>query len=154
MDFSILAQHLAEHHLTLTSAESLTSGTFQSQLAATPQASQVYPGGFITYATEAKTKLLGIPKTEIAKYGVVSPEIAEQMAQHARRLADTDFALAFTGAAGPDKLDGAEVGTVCIGLVGPKVQLAKTYHFSGDPKQIMAQTCQAGLNLLEQHLTQ
>ncbi|KRM97694.1 competence damage-inducible protein A [Loigolactobacillus rennini DSM 20253] len=152
MDFSQLAQLLAKRQLTLTSAESLTSGTFQSQLAATPQASAVYPGGFITYATTAKTKILGVPEHLIAQHGVVSPQVALKMAVRARKIVATDFALAFTGAAGPNDLDGTPVGTVCIGLAGQAIDTAKTYHFSGEPQEIMAQSCQAGLELLASYL--
>lgn len=150
MDIPTLAKYLAKRKLTLTSAESLTSGTFQSQLAATPQASQIYPGGFITYATTAKTKLLGVLAALIAKYGVVSPEVAKSMAQQARKIAGTDFALAFTGVAGPDKLEGVMVGTVCIGLANPETTLAKTYYFPGKPESVMTQSCQAGIDLLVQ----
>ncbi|MFC6169282.1 CinA family protein [Loigolactobacillus jiayinensis] len=152
MDFSTLAQRLTERHLTLTSAESLTSGTFQSQLAATPQASDVYPGGFITYATSAKTKILGVPAPLIEKFGVVSPEVATEMAARARKIAGTDYALAFTGVAGPAELDGAAVGTVCIGLVGPKIKFAATYHFAGEPEEVMQSSCQAGIALLAVYL--
>ena len=149
-DIPTLAKYLAKRKLTLTSAESLTSGTFQSQLAATPQASQIYPGGFIIYATTAKTKLLGVPAALIAKYGVVSPEVAKSMAQQARKIAGTDFALAFTGVAGPDKLEGVMVGTVCIGIANPETTLAKTYYFPGEPESVMTQSCQAGIDLLVQ----
>ncbi|MFD1318515.1 CinA family protein [Loigolactobacillus zhaoyuanensis] len=152
MDLTTLAQQLAARQLTLTSAESLTSGTFQSQLAATPQASAIYPGGFITYASSAKTKILGVSADLIDQFGVVSPEVATSMALQARKIAATDFALAFTGAAGPDALDGVAVGTVCVGLAGPKIQLAKTYHFNGDAETVMAQSCQAGVDLLAQYL--
>lgn len=152
MDFSQLTQLLAKRQLTLTSAESLTSGTFQSQLAATSQASAVYPGGFITYATTAKTKILGVPAELIAQHGVVSPQVAREMAVCARKIVATDLALAFTGVAGPDKLEGTPVGTVCIGLAGQTITTGNTYHFSGTPAEIMTQSCQAGLTLLARYL--
>ncbi|KRM59541.1 hypothetical protein C5L31_000320 [Secundilactobacillus malefermentans] len=152
MDIPTLAKYLAKWKLTLTSAESLTSGTFQTHLAATPEAHDIYPGGFITYATEAKTKILGVPETVIDKCGVVSEEVAKKMAQQARKLAGTHFALGFTGAGGPTPLNGEPVGTVCIGVADRNTSIAKTYHFKGDPESIMAQSRQAGVDLLVSYL--
>ncbi|HGK7242764.1 TPA: competence/damage-inducible protein A [Streptococcus agalactiae] len=101
---------------TITAAESLTAGLFQSQLAEFSGASQVFNGGFTTYSMEAKSQLLGIPKKKLQEYGVVSHFTAEAMAQQARQLLKADFGIGLTGVAGPDELEGYPAGTVFIGI--------------------------------------
>ncbi|HFU6741737.1 TPA: competence/damage-inducible protein A [Streptococcus agalactiae] len=105
---------------TITAAESLTAGLFQSQLAEFSGASQVFNGGFTTYSMEAKSQLLGIPKKKLQEYGVVSHFTAEAMAQQARQLLKADFGIGLTGVAGPDELEGYPAGTVFIGITTPE----------------------------------
>lgn len=105
---------------TITAAESLTAGLFQSQLAEFSGASQVFNGGFTTYSMEAKSQLLGIPKKKLQEYGVVSHFTAEAMAQQARQLLKADFGIGLTGVAGPDELEGYPAGTVFIGIATPE----------------------------------
>ncbi|HEN7272153.1 TPA: competence/damage-inducible protein A [Streptococcus agalactiae] len=105
---------------TITAAESLTAGLFQSQLAEFSGASQVFNGGFTTYSMEAKSQLFGIPKKKLQEYGVVSHFTAEAMAQQARQLLKADFGIGLTGVAGPDELEGYPAGTVFIGIATPE----------------------------------
>lgn len=105
---------------TITAAESLTAGLFQSQLAEFSGASKVFNGGFTTYSMEAKSQLLGIPKKKLQEYGVVSHFTAEAMAQQARQLLKADFGIGLTGVAGPDELEGYPAGTVFIGIATPE----------------------------------
>ncbi|HFU6944378.1 TPA: competence/damage-inducible protein A [Streptococcus agalactiae] len=105
---------------TITAAESLTAGLFQSQLAEFSGASQVFNGGFTTYSMEAKSQLLGIPKKKLQEYGVVSHFTAKAMAQQARQLLKADFGIGLTGVAGPDELEGYPAGTVFIGIATPE----------------------------------
>lgn len=105
---------------TITAAESLTAGLFQSQLAEFSGASQVFNGGFTTYSMEAKSQLLGIPKKKLQEYGVVSHFTAEAMAQQARQLLKADFGIGLTGVASPDELEGYPAGTVFIGIATPE----------------------------------
>lgn len=107
---------LVQHNLTITAAESLTGGLFQSTLCSVPGASQAFVGGFVTYATEEKTRLLGIPKETINQYSVVSGQVALAMAQQSREKAGADVGVGFTGVAGPDPLEGHPVGEVWIGI--------------------------------------
>lgn len=118
-DINLAAQVLRllrQHHLTISAAESLTGGLFQSTLCSVPGASQSFFGGFVTYATEEKTRLLGIPKETIDQYTVVSGQVALAMAQHSRVKTGSDVGIGFTGVAGPDSLDGHPVGEVWVGI--------------------------------------
>ncbi|HGA0020855.1 TPA: competence/damage-inducible protein A [Streptococcus agalactiae] len=121
---------------TITAAESLTAGLFQSQLAEFSGASQVFNGGFTTYSMEAKSQLLGIPKKKLQEYGVISHFTAEAMAQQARQLLKADFGIGLTGVAGPDELEGYPAGTVLLGLQPLKAFLLLKYRLEGRASQM------------------
>ena len=113
---NVVFQLLRDKGQTLTAAESLTAGLFQSSLADFPGASQVFKGGFVTYSIEEKAKMLQIPLEELRTQGVVSAFTAEKMAEQARLLTGSDMGIGLTGVAGPEELDGQPAGTVFIGL--------------------------------------
>ena len=71
-----LAQLLISHNITVSSVESFTVGNFASMLGSVPGISKVYKGSLVTYQSETKERLLSIDHDIIAKYGVVSKEIA------------------------------------------------------------------------------
>ena len=104
---------LEEKGLTLGSVESLTAGLFASTICSIPGASKVFKGSIVTYATSLKTELLGIDKNLIDRVGVVSKEVAREMATRGREKLNVDVCVSFTGNAGPTKEEGkAPVGRV------------------------------------------
>lgn len=107
---------LREHSKTITAAESLTGGLFQSSIADFSGASKIFNGGYVTYSLSEKSRMLDIPIVDLEKNGVVSQFTAEQMANQARKLTKSDYAVSLTGVAGPDSLEGHIPGTVFIGL--------------------------------------
>lgn len=112
----VVVELLRERQLKLTAAESLTGGMFQSTICSVPGASNVFNGGFVTYAASVKENLLDIPATLINQYGVVSSETAAAMSEGCRKKLNADIGIGFTGVAGPDSLEGQPAGTVWIGL--------------------------------------
>ena len=105
------------HHLTLGSVESITGGLFASSLTTIPGSSEVFKGAYVTYSSELKEKLLGVPSELIEKHGVVSQEVANEMAIRGRKKLGVDVAVAFTGNAGPTAEPGrAGVGVVCMAI--------------------------------------
>lgn len=107
---------LLHHKLTISAAESLTAGLFQSELAEIPGVSGTLIGGMITYTKQAKINQLGIDKTLLDEYGVVSSQCAASMAKNVREKFKTDIGVGLTGAAGPGPHDGEPAGTVWIGI--------------------------------------
>lgn len=101
---------------TITAAESLTAGLFQSQIADFPGSSSIFNGGFVTYSMEEKAKMLEIPLDQLQKFGVVSHYTAKEMANQSRLLTGTDIGVSLTGVAGPEALEGHPAGTVFIGI--------------------------------------
>lgn len=150
-----VVKHLTERGLTLTAAESLTAGMFQSTICSVPGASKVFAGGFVTYATEMKTKLLGIPQQLIQENSVVSGAVAGAMAQRSRQLTGANIGIGFTGVAGPDNLDGHPVGEVWFGIDDGQQLLTKQLHLSQrmGRQAIRRQSVQLGLLALDHLLT-
>ena len=142
---------LKQQKLKITGAESLTGGLFQSTICSVPGASEIFDGGFVTYAASAKVKLLGIPSTVIEHNGVVSSATAEAMAEYSRKKLGADFGLGFTGVAGPDSLEGNPAGTVWIGLArkGEK-PISKQLHLAGylGRQEIRLLSVQYGLQMV------
>ncbi len=145
---------LSERQLTISAAESLTAGMLMSELVSVPGASKVLLGGFVTYATAFKTKLLGVPAELIASAGVVSEATAMAMAKECRRQTGTDLALGLTGVAGPAELDGQAVGTVWIGLASSTGQVARLYQFDASltREQIRQAAVAAALQMVRELL--
>ena len=99
----------------LTTAESCTGGQIAAMLTGIPGASAVFQAGFVSYADQIKSSVLGVDQDVLAEHGAVSEPVARQMAQGAMVAAAADYAIAVTGIAGPD--GGTEekpVGTVWL----------------------------------------
>ena len=150
---AVVVAKLKDQQQTISAAESLTAGLFQSTLGDIAGVSAVFPGGFVTYANQTKESQLDIDPQIIAENGVVSEATAIAMAVQTQTKLHTDFAVSFTGVAGPDALEDQPVGPVWIGLVTPgKAVFAKRYHFSGDRNKIRQQAVLSGLALVNQSL--
>ena len=144
---------LIEKGLTITTAESCTGGLLAGRIVDTPGSSAVFPESFVTYSNEAKTARRGVSPATLATRGAVSAECAVQMAEGARARANTDFALATTGIAGPEGgSDEKPVGLVYIALAGKDGTVVREYHFSGDRDSVRSQTVDAALDILNEEI--
>ena len=85
-------------------------------LGSVPGISKVYKGSLVTYQSETKERLLSIDHDIIAKYGVVSKEIASLMCVNGKAILNSDICVSFTGNAGPDAMENKPVGEVYIGI--------------------------------------
>lgn len=112
----VVFQALREKGLTLACAESCTGGLIAKRLTDLKGASQVFAGGAVTYSPESKTSVLGVSPALIEEKGVVSAEVAAEMAKGAARVFGADLAVATTGLAGPDGDGTNPVGTVFAAL--------------------------------------
>lgn len=146
-----IVEQLKMNHQTITFAESLTCGLAAATLGDVPSASQVFQGSFVTYSAAFKEKI-GVPPHIIMRYGVVSEACAKAMAIAAKQASQSDYALSFTGVAGPDTLEGHPAGTVWIGLASPTGVEAREYHFSGTRSAIRQASVDAGFLWLKQSL--
>ncbi|HET7684617.1 MAG TPA: CinA family protein [Marmoricola sp.] len=134
---------LVDRGETVGCAESLTGGALADLLSSTPGASATFRGGVVSYATTVKRDVLGVTAAQ-----VVSADCAAQMATAVRHLVGADWAISTTGVAGPTPQDDRPVGTVYLGLVGPRGVQAHRLGLSGDRAAIRAATCAAALQEL------
>ncbi len=134
---------------TLAVAESCTGGTIAQIFTANSGASKYFNGGVVTYATQSKIDLLGVPAELIQEYTVTSLEVAEAMAQTVKEKFHSDYAIATTGNAGPDKGDGdVEVGTVFIAIATPERIFSKKYEFGNCRERTIGKAVNKSLELL------
>lgn len=113
----------------IASAESCTAGAFAAAIADVPGASDVLEMSFVTYSERAKAQLVGVDPETIAEFGVVSEEVALEMASGAANASDAEVGIGITGYAGPGGgTEKAPVGTICIGYcIKDRVQV-ETIH--------------------------
>src|SRR5699024_6555944 len=109
-------QLLANNEKTIAAAESLTGGAFTNQLIKVEGASVVCPGSMVTYDTRIKRDVLHVPSEVIEEEGVVSEACALEMAKQISARMNTTLGISFTGVAGPERLEGNEVGTTYISI--------------------------------------
>ena len=100
-------------------AESLTGGGLSSALTFVPGSSHTFVGGITAYRSEIKINQLHVGRSVIEKYGVVSIEVADAMAQGALKVFGSTWAISTTGVAGPGPSGGIAAGTVWIAILGP-----------------------------------
>lgn len=96
-----LSKLLLEKELIISTAESCTGGLLSSMLTDISGSSEYVKLNFVTYANEAKHKILGVSLETLKKYGAVSEECAREMAEGLFDKTGCDIALCTTGIAGP-----------------------------------------------------
>jgi len=98
-------------------AESCTGGLMAARLTERPGSSDYFAGGIVAYSNEAKHALAGVPEQLISRFGAVSTEVAEALAEGAASRFEADLGIGITGIAGPGGgTDQKPVGTVCISV--------------------------------------
>lgn len=149
----VVANLLIKNKQTLSLAESCTGGEMAKKLTKISGASQYFVGGFVTYATSSKTKVLGVSKEIIDKYTVVSAEVAEAMAINAKKIYAADYAISTTGIAGPTKGDANEdVGTVFIAIATPNGVHSEKFNFGKDRQRVITNAANKGFELLRKEI--
>lgn len=132
---------LTEKGMTLGSVESLTGGLFSSTVCGIPGASKTFKGGLVTYAASEKVALLGIDPKVIDEFGVVSKEVAKEMATKGQSKLNVDVCVSFTGNAGPTREPGdAPVGRVemCLVIKEKIISITKDFNL---PRNILREAC-------------
>ncbi len=139
-----LVLHLRERGVTLACAESCTGGLIAKRITDISGCSDVFLGGCVTYANEAKEKLLGVKRETLEQYGAVSEQTAREMARGVRLALGSDVGIATTGIAGPgggtpDK----PVGTVYIAVSTEKGEEVKLLNLSPKRQREFIRICAA-----------
>ncbi len=151
-----LVKECAERCIMIATAESCTGGLLSTTITEIPGASEVFDRGFITYSNIAKAELLGIDMALIEKYGAISREVAEKMAEGALKRSRAAIAVSITGIAGPaGGTNEKPVGLVYIGTaVKGKNTLCGVYNFAGARHEIRTQAVEKALDSLVSRLAE
>jgi nicotinamide-nucleotide amidase len=133
---------------TICTAESVTGGLIAAALTSVPGSSAVVRGGIVAYSAGIKSSLLGVPDELLGRVGTVHPDVAAAMARGATVLLGADIAVAVTGIAGPEPVEGKPVGTVYLALALGDNLRNLPLHLEGDRRQIRHDTVAHALRLL------
>ena len=143
-----MARVLTAAGQTLGLAESLTGGLAAARLVNVPGASAWFRGSVVSYASEVKFDVLGVPEGP-----VVSEAAARAMAEGARRVLGADVGLSITGVAGPGTQDGQPPGTVFVGLAREGHEtVAVPFTVPGDRARVRQYAAISALDLLRRSL--
>ena len=144
---------LRQKGLTLGLVESATGGLISHLITNITGSSDYYKGSVTAYSNEVKIKVVGVKEDTINKYGAVSYQVAEEMAQGGRRLLAADICLADTGIAGPSGATPEKpLGLFYIGLSHQAGTYSRKHNFQGNREQNKLDAAEAALGWLKEYL--
>ncbi|MEA3216234.1 MAG: nicotinamide-nucleotide amidase [Acidimicrobiia bacterium] len=143
IDADQLHELICDEGVTVAVAESLTGGAVTARLVAVPGSGEWLRGGVVAYDAEVKFSVLGVERG-----CVVTKSCAEQMALGVVRTLDAEVAVSTTGVAGPESLEGREVGTVLVAVADRGRCTVEEHHFDGSPHEVREQAVNAALEAL------
>ena len=143
---------LRERSESISCAESITGGALTSALVSISGASDVLLGSIVAYSKEMKINQLGLSAELIDERGLVSKEVALEMAKGARQKLGSSWAISSTGSAGPRALDGSSPGEIWIAIVGPDQQESVKLSVNGARQEVINGAVESALTLLERIL--
>lgn len=148
-----IGQLLRQKGLTLGTVESGTGGLISHLITNIPGSSDYFKGGVVSYANEIKMKVTGVEESTLQRYGAVSAQTAEEMAQGGRKLLNVDICVADTGIAGPGgATPGKPVGLFYLGLSHKGGTCSRRHQFSGTRREIKQSTARVALEWVKEYL--
>jgi PncC family amidohydrolase len=139
---------LRERGLSLSVAESCTGGLLSHYLTMLQGSSSFFKAGIICYSDEIKKKILGVSPEIIQTHGVVSEQMAREMAVRVHSLTKTDYSISTTGNLGPDVLEGKEKGLVYIAVCKEGRAISRELKLNGDRQTNNEEAVLSALRLL------
>ncbi|MFC1938226.1 CinA family protein [Chloroflexota bacterium] len=144
---------LRQKGLTLGLVESATGGLLSHMITNIPGSSDYYKGSVTAYSNEAKIEIVGVKAETIDKFGAVSPQVAEEMAQQGRKVLAADICLADTGIAGPaGAIKEKPLGLFYIGLSHQGGTYTRKHNFQGNREQNKHSAAMTALSWLKEYL--
>lgn len=145
----LVLQRCRRQGLTIVTAESCTGGLLSALLTEIPGASHVFERGYVVYSNESKTKLLGVSRRLLKRYGAVSKQTVTAMTEGALKYSRADMAVAITGIAGPDGGSAEKpVGLVYIAIAHDNDLTVEEHFFEGDRDVVRMSAVTRALELL------
>ncbi len=137
-----------ERGASLSAAESCTGGLISHYVTSMPGASVFFLAGIVAYSVEIKKNVLRISQETITENGVVSSEIACEMAEKVRTLTGSDYSVASTGNLGPSVLDNKDKGLIYIAASKPGRLVSRELRLEGDREENKEEAAVEALRLL------
>jgi nicotinamide-nucleotide amidase len=145
----IIGKLLLAEGKTVSVAESCTGGNVAHMITEIPGSSNYFKGSIVAYSNTIKSKYLNVSDEDLDKYGAVSKQVVTQMAEGAKEMFGTDYAVATSGIAGPGGgTKQKPVGTVWFAVSSPRTTLAMKYNFGENRERTIKRSSIAVLNLL------
>ena len=129
-----LIENLIKQKKTIAVAESCTGGLIASKIVSVPNASHCFNFATVCYTNQMKNKFLNVKQADLEKFGAVSRQIAKQMANNVRILANTNIGLSTTGLASPTLNTKQPTGLVYFGITTDKTSTTFKKIFNNTPK--------------------
>ena len=149
----VVGELLKAKGATISTAESCTGGRLAALLNEHSGSSAFYYGSIVAYDNSVKQRILSVSKASLEQYGAVSEQVVRQMAEGARRVCGTDYAIATSGIAGPTGgTQEKPVGTVWIAWATPTQTFAECYHLGVLREQITKRACTKALTKMIKYL--
>ena len=127
----VIGEILLKTKKTISVAESCSCGNVCKTITTVPGSSNYFIGGIIAYSNDVKVNELKIGKELIKKYGAVSKEVVEKMAEGARKKFKSDIGISTSGIAGPSGgTHDKPVGTVWIAYSDKKNTISKKLNLT------------------------
>ena len=142
----LIGHILTERGKTIATAESCTGGKLAALLNKHSGSSVFYKGSVVAYSNEVKENVLKVNRESLERYGAVSEQVVTQMACGAKKILNTDYAIATSGIAGPTggTLE-KPVGTVWIAWATPDNVYSECFHLGKLREQITDRACTKAL---------
>ncbi|MDR3253056.1 MAG: competence/damage-inducible protein A [Tannerella sp.] len=149
----VVGEKLRRCGLTLGTAESCTGGAIAALLTSVPGSSDYFRGSVVAYSNDVKKNVLHVAESDLQKYGAVSRQVVEQMAQGALTVTGCDYALATSGIAGPGGGSNEKpVGTVWIAVANRDTVISQEFYFTTLRDQNIQRAVSAALLMLLERL--
>lgn len=149
----VVFEALRDRGMTVSTAESCTGGLLAKRLTDLSGASQVFPGGAVTYSAESKASVLGVDEKLIKEHGAVSAQVAEAMAVNARRVFGSSIAISTTGLAGPGGDGVNPVGAVFIALASENEVFVNGFKSGFGRARVRTMAVNFALDMTRRYLT-
>lgn len=149
----IVSYYLQMRNATISVAESCTGGLVAERLTSVSGSSRFFIGGAVVYSNALKTQLADVPADLIEKFGAVSEQVAEALAEGIHKRCGTTLGLGITGIAGPTGgSDEKPVGLVFHALASESGTEIIKRNFPGDRSRIRWFASQQALDMVRRRL--
>jgi nicotinamide-nucleotide amidase len=144
----VVGEVLLKKNASISTAESCTGGNIAKMLTSISGSSSYFVGSVVAYSTKIKQDVLKVSPEIISTYGVVSEEVVREMALSSKKIFDSDYAIATSGLASQEDMDGVKGGTVCYAIATPNGVFSQKVIFNTSRQENIQRASNKALNYL------